>query len=165
MGNTKDVDATPLTEAYFQIYTYLMPRDTNELPIGVDTVTPFMPWVYDKFGEIPNLASNVLPDPVQESCQKNFVVIVTTGLATRDDFDRDPADTSIGYDLFPNLVGDYNNDGETEVPGDAEESTLLLDDLVMYAAENDCRPDYADDQTIDTYTIGLGTTPSDDAYL
>jgi len=165
VGNTKNEDAVPLGEAFFQIYSYLMSRDTTKLPKGADGLTPFMPWVYDKFGEIPGNPSNVLPDPVQESCQKNFVVVVTTGLATRDDFDQDPLDTSLGFDLFGTLIGDYNNDSETEIPGDSVESGFYLDDIVKFANEKDCRPDFDDDQTIDTYTIGLGTTPSDDTYL
>jgi hypothetical protein len=165
VGNTQDVDSTPLAEAFFQIYSYLMPRDPAWSPKGADGLTPFMLWVYDKFGGVPGNAAQVLPDPVQQSCQKNFVVIVTTGLATRDDFDRDPLDTSLGFDLFPALVGDYNADGETERPGDPAESSYLLDDVVKFANDTDCRPDFDDDQNIDTYTIGLGTTPSDDAYL
>lgn len=165
IGNTKDVDGMPLAEAYFQIYSYLMSRVPLSLPKGADGLTSFMPWVYDKAGDVPGNAAQVLPDPVQYSCQKNFVVVVTTGLATRDDFDQDPLDTSLGFDLFPALVGDYNADAEVEIPGDAEESSMLLDDIVKFAQEKDCRPDFADDQTIDTYTIGLGTTPSDDLYL
>lgn len=165
VGNTQNEDAAPLAEAFFQIYSYLMSRDPSELPKGVDTTTSFMPWVYDKFGDIPGNPTNVLPDPVQQSCQKNFVVIVTTGLATRDDFDQDPLATSLGFDLFPALVGDYYDDSETEIPGDGVESSLLLDDVVKFANDKDCRPDFDDDQTIDTYTIGLGTSPSDDAYL
>ncbi len=165
VGNTQNEEATPLAEAFFQIYSYLMSRDPAWLPKGADGLTSFMPWAYDKFGGIPGNAANVLPDPVQQSCQKNFVVVVTTGLATRDDFDQDPLDTSLGFDLFPALVGDYNADAEVEIPGDAVESSRLLDDIVKFANEKDCRPDFADDQTVDTYTIGLGTTPSDDAYL
>ncbi len=167
IGNTKINDpGTPLTEAVFQYYTYLMPRTNGSIPYGKGgPPTRFPKYVYNKNGDDSTAAGGRLGDPVQQACQKNYMILVTSGLATRDDFDTDPATTSQGFADFVTLVGDYYSEGDTEVPGTTDERTLYLDDLTKYMHENDLRPDFDDDQTIDFYTIGFGTTAADNAYL
>jgi Tfp pilus tip-associated adhesin PilY1 len=169
IGRTKiDDPGTPITEAVFQFYTYLMPRVVGNIPYGKGGVAGgvrFPKYVYNKFGDDSTASGGRLPDPVQQACQKNYMILVTGGLATRDDFDPDPATTSQGFGDFDTLVGDYYSEGDTEVPGSADERTLYLDDLTKYMHENDLRPDFDDDQTIDFYTVGFGTTAADNAFL
>src|SRR5215468_7842210 len=134
---------SPLSETLFQIYTYLMPRSTTCnasnycTPLGRDGLTRFPAYAYDKTGGVPNNSGNVLQDPVQYACQKNFIVLVTTGLARYDDYHTDPASTSQGFSSFTNLIGDYYVENEpplpnpdVEVPGTADRRTLYLDDVV-----------------------------------
>jgi hypothetical protein len=98
--NSSIASETPLAEALFQIYTYWMPRDAADSPLGADGVTAFPVYEYDKFGSLESSTSKYLDDPFVFSCEKAFVVIVTDGLPTRDDFDLDPADTSKGFENF-----------------------------------------------------------------
>lgn len=165
IGNTKLDAAKPLSETLFQLYTYLMPRDSSALPVGQDDATQFPEYVYDLKGDVPSNPSKVPPDPVEFACQKNFIVIVTTGTSSYDTFDRDPLATSQGYQDFTALIGDYYDEGDTEVPGGLDEATLYLDDIAKYAQESDLRPDFAGTQSVDTYMIGFNTSNSEDAFL
>jgi type IV pilus assembly protein PilY1 len=121
-----------------------------------------------------NYSSNgngVPPDPVQYSCQKNFVIIVTDGEPTKDDFDvESPTDTTAGYANFTSLIGNYNSaDGETEVQADLVctgcETALYLDDIAKFMQENDFRPDMPGIQVIDTYAIGFSASPGANTLL
>jgi Tfp pilus tip-associated adhesin PilY1 len=184
VGNAAIEPWEPLAEGMFQIYTYLMPRTATQcasaspstptycLPKGNDGLTNFPEYTYDKNG-VYDTGSQMLPDVVQYACQKNFVLIVTTGLGTKDDFDVEvPTNTANGFSSFTSLIGDYYAENvaplpnpDVEVPGTTDERSLYLDDVVKYMQDKDLRPDFADKQSVDTYTIGFGTTPSDDAYL
>ena len=159
--NTKADSATPLAETLFQAYTYFMSRVSTDLPPG-ETSGTFPLYNYRLTpagggGAYTTTSTQYPASPIDFSCQKNFVVIITDGFPTRDDFDQDPASTAVGFANFGNLIGDYNADGETEDPGTAEESTLYLDDVAKFMHEADCRPDMAGDQTLDVYTIGFTT--------
>jgi type IV pilus assembly protein PilY1 len=85
------------------------------------------------------------------------VIIITDGAPTRDDFDSDPTSTAAGFSNFSSLIGDYNVDGEVELPGGVYEDSLYLDDVAKFMHETDCRPDMAGEQTLDIYTIGFTT--------
>jgi type IV pilus assembly protein PilY1 len=171
---TKDDDWAPVSEAVFQLYTYLMPHTATNctsaspstltycLPKGRDGVTNFPRYAFDKFG---NSDTPGMLDPVTVSCQKNFIIVVTGGNSSRDDFDADPTSTSPGFTDFANLIGDYYSDGEVEVAGTATEETWYLDDIAKYMHDKDLRPDFDDDQTVDLYLVGFGTTSSYDGYL
>ena len=103
-------------------------------------------------------------------CEKAFVIIVTDGLPSRDDFDSDPVDTALGYSNFgtggmAGLIGNYHADAETEEPGAADETAYYLDDIAKYMYDKDFRPDLGGTQTIDTYTVGFATTTATDDYL
>ncbi len=174
--NSTTVEATPLSESLFQIYTFWMSRDTDGdakglidagspavMPTGADGVTQFPAYLYDN--QCNWNSPPLLEDPFEHSCEKAFVVIVTDGLSNRDDFDPNPASTSQGFANFGALIGDYHADGETENPGDPTEATYYLDDIAKYANENDFRPELGGDQTVDTYTIGLATDAATDAFL
>jgi type IV pilus assembly protein PilY1 len=116
-----------------------------------------------------------VPDsPVQYACQKHFVILITDGEPTRDDFDNSsPTNTANGFSSFSNLIGNFNNDGETEtnIPASCNcdssgaEGTLYLDDIAKFMHERDFRPDLQGDQTLDVYTVGFTTTPFANALL
>jgi type IV pilus assembly protein PilY1 len=156
---------TPLGESLFQAYTYFMSRDSSDRPFGKDGTTRFPGYVYSTsmagVGGQPGAAP---PDPVEYACQKNFVIVLTDGEPTMDDFDaNNPTDTAVGFgSIFEDdLIGDYNNDGETEENRDIVCSNcwsgFYLDDIALFMRTNDFRPDLDGDQFIDTYTVGFTT--------
>ncbi len=168
---------TPLGETLFQVYTYFMSRDDDDRPLGVDGKTKFPKYVYSTSESGAGGAETSSPpdSPVQYNCQKNFVVIITDGEPTKDDFDEDPGSTSHGFEDFDKLVGDFNPDnaapedpssGQPEEPGSIPtctgcESALYLDDIAMFMQQRNFRPDMATDESpmvIDTYTVGFTTS-------
>ncbi|MDH3213439.1 MAG: PilC/PilY family type IV pilus protein [Myxococcales bacterium] len=169
--NSGTVQEAPLAETLFQIYSYWMARDTADIPVGEDGITKFPVYVYDKKGLVETNSSKYLEDTLAFDCEKAFVVIVSAGQPTRDDFDEDPADTSAGFADIMSLIGDYHDDGndsvaDDETPGDADESSWLLDDIAKYMNEHDFRPDLGGDaQTIDTYTVALAPEGTTADYL
>src|SRR3990172_3770441 len=46
--NSTSVEATPLSESLFQIYTFWMPRNLAQIPTGADGATQFPPYYYSK---------------------------------------------------------------------------------------------------------------------
>jgi type IV pilus assembly protein PilY1 len=170
-----DADSyTPLAESLFQAYTYFMSRTTSNRPFGKDGSTRFPLYAYSTSSSGtggPFITSGYLPDPVEYACQKNFVIIVTDGEPTKDDFDvSNPSDTAQGFSSFVNnLIGDYNPDGEVESQPNLVcsgcETALYLDDVALFMQTNDFRPDLPGEQTIDVYTIGFGTLAVANALL
>lgn len=177
---------TPLGETLFQIYTYFMSRTTTDIPYGTDGVTRFPAYSYstDATGEGGAPVSPAPVSPVQYDCQKNFVIVITDGEPTRDDFDD--GDTTpgvqLGFQDFKDgkLIPDYNPApaGEVEDQDDAIcsdcETSMWLDDIAKYMHEVDFRPDMADGvdslgnpvpQTIDVYTVGFTTSAFADDLL
>ena len=108
--------------------------------------------------------ASVIPSPVQYECQKNFVVIITDGEPTKDDFDTTSASEDLGFGQFAQLIGDYNADGEVET-GYTDEGALYLDDIAKFMASNDFDTTLTGDQTIDVYTIGFTTNGPANALL
>src|SRR5262245_7671565 len=167
--NSKTVEATPLSESLFQIYTFWMSRNPSEIPLGNDGVTKFPEYYYtNSTSQNCSWTTNSnqwLEDAFEHECEKAFVV-VTDGLPNHDDFDQDPSATSHSFANFGALIGDYHADGETETdPSDTTEASYYLDDIAKYANEKDARPDLGGDQTVDTYTIGLATDDTTDTFL
>ncbi len=164
-GIESDTDA-PLAEALFQLYTYFMPRDATQLPKGKDGLTSFPMYRYNTQDQgTGGNFSGTTADPVQYSCQKNFIMLISDGDSTKDDFDvENDVPEAAGFANFGNLIGDYNLDGETELQPNlvytGSESSLYLDDIALYMNEKDFRPDKSGDQTIDTYTIGFHASSS-----
>lgn len=161
---------TPLSETLFTNYTYFMSRNAADRPAGVNGAT-FPGYVYrtnptGNYGSYTTTASLIPEDPVQFDCQKNFIVLITDGEPTKDDFDNSNSgdNTAQGYGSFTGLIGDYNADGETEVGGAScmggSECTLYLDDIAKFMQNNDFRPDRPGTQVIDLYTVGFTTTPA-----
>ena len=93
--------------------------------------------------------------PMEERCQKNFIIIMTDGEPTED---RDSKLTSGTY-INNDTIGDYDNDGND--PGSYDNNgSDYLDDVAKYLYENDCHPTLGDGtsfdkQNITTYTIGF----------
>ncbi len=104
-------------------------------------------------------------------CQRNFVVVITDGEPTGDDFDGSSG-TASGFDDFDDLIGDFNPDGEDEYPtaapdcplGSSLECARFLDDIAKFMHETDFRPDMdpvnGREQLIDVYTVGFTTGDS-----
>ena len=163
---------TPLGETLFQVYTYFMSRDATKRPKGVNGTT-FPGYAYRtnpnaNYGSATATASKIPADPVQYDCQKNFVLLITDGEPTKDDFDvsNSSDNTAQGFSSFTGLIGNYNNDGETEIQGAdcannpvSDECALYLDDIAKFMQKNDFRPDRPGTQVLDVYTVGFSTTP------
>ena len=165
---------TPLSETLFQIYTYFMSRDSSHRDFGANGGTfPEYEYATTHAGAGGEFSSTAAPpSPVEEWCQKNFVILLTDGVPAQDNFDTHFSHTNEdkGFDAFTGLIGDYNLPGdEAEEPltfGDCDECepSLYLDDIAKFMAEQDHQPDeskYPGTQTIDVYTVGF--TTGDDA--
>ena len=170
---------TPLGESLFQVYTYFMSRNTANIPKGKDGATKFPAYVYNtnvtgNWGSVGS-GSNIPPDPVQYSCQKNFVIIITDGEPTMDTFANANSgdNTSQGFSNFVSkLIGAYAGDVATAPYGTipkvqgpdcvdppSSNCALYLDDVAAFMHNNDFRPDLTGTQTIDVYTVGFTTSP------
>ncbi len=93
--------------------------------------------------------------PMQERCQKNYVIIMTDGQPTQDRNSKLTSGTYINNDT----IGDYDNDGSDPGTYDNDGSDYL-DDVAKYLYENDCHPTLGDGtsfdkQNITTFTIGF----------
>lgn len=174
--NSVDADTdAPLAESLFQLYTYFMSRDLAHLPKGKNGAAfPRYEYGTSSSGTGGNHSSNSnswADDPVQYSCQKHFIMIITDGDSTKDNFlEVNDTDEAAGFLAFNDLIGDHNVDGETEFDANlvytGSNSSFLLDDIAMYMTEADFRPvDFAGDQTIDTYTIGFHASDAANGLL
>ncbi len=95
--------------------------------------------------------------PIQASCQKNYVVLVTDGMSTQD---RDNVLRTICNN------GDCNADGH-EPANDPSKSypdqgSDYLDDVAKYLHDNDMSTAYSGTQNVITYTIGFGDVGAND---
>lgn len=183
-----DADAwTPLAETLFKSYTYFMSRDTTKLPRGKDGVTQFPRYCYSTSTasgggayDSTCTASTTPPDPLDCnqttsgsqpcSCQKNFVIVITDGEPTKDDFvSASPSNTAQGFGNFVSkLIGDYNPDNTSPEAGTENQGggiAYYLDDVAKFMHEKDFRPDLPGDQTLDVYTVGFTTNATANALL
>jgi len=93
--------------------------------------------------------------PMQERCQRNYVIIMTDGEPTEDLSSKLTGANYINGDK----IGDYDNDGAD--PGAyGSNGSDYLDDVAKYLYENDCNPTLGDGTSFDkqniiTYTIGF----------
>lgn len=96
--------------------------------------------------------------PMQERCQRNYIIIMTDGEPTED---KDSKLASASY-INNDAIGDYDNDGAD--PGSySSNGSDYLDDVAKYLYENDCHPALGDGTSFDkqniiTYTIGFQLT-------
>ncbi|MGH0037787.1 MAG: pilus assembly protein [Myxococcota bacterium] len=154
---------TPLAEALYNVYRYFQSR--TKPAYGKDGSTTF-PWYnIETDGDTTGSVGNTPPSPVQYACQKNFVIVITDGEPTRDDFDNMDRTT------FQNkLIGDYNPDNDEpedgdEIPGCCSENGWYLDDVAMYMHQNDFHREFDGDQTLDVYTVGFTTEGNANSIL
>jgi type IV pilus assembly protein PilY1 len=90
--------------------------------------------------------------PMQERCQKNYIIIMTDGEPTQD---IDPKLTSADY-INGDKIGDYDSDGDD--PGSyGSYGSGYLDDVAKYLYENDCNPTLGDGTSFDKQNIGIFT--------
>lgn len=165
--------STPLSETLFKLYTYFMSRTTADLPDGQDNATAFPAYVYNMTdGDYTSTAALRPDDPVTEECQKNFIIMITDGEPTSDDFTTSGDQTKGFGDFDPELIGDYAPDavGDPDIGVDATpevgippwsfaSGTGYLDDIALFMQETDCRPDYPNTTNlVDVYTVGFTTT-------
>ncbi|MEZ4353657.1 MAG: PilC/PilY family type IV pilus protein [Myxococcota bacterium] len=167
--NTKADTWTPLSESLFQGYTYFMSRNAADLPAGATSGT-FPVYSYrltpsSGGGAYTTTTSQIPASPIDYTCQKNFVIVITDGFHDDGRLRLRSGRTAYGFSNFGNLIGDYNADGEVETPGGGNEPSLYLDDIAKFMHENDCRPDMDGDQTLDVYTIGFTTDATANALL
>jgi type IV pilus assembly protein PilY1 len=98
--------------------------------------------------------------PMQERCQKNYIIIMTDGEPTQD---RDHRLYDTSY-INGDIIGDYDGDhnGGSEFDSYPSNGSDYLDDVAKYLYENDCNPSMGDGtsfdkQNITTFTIGFKT--------
>ncbi|HEU4418493.1 MAG TPA: PilC/PilY family type IV pilus protein, partial [Planctomycetota bacterium] len=155
---------TPLAETLYNVYRYFMLRGTNEQPFGrADAPTPTRFPVYDLRTSDGAVNTPVAGSPVTSACQKHFVVIITDGEPTWDDFDDETTPDRLKpgkASWTANLIGDYYSPGdETEELGNSREEAKYLDDVAYFMHQNDFLPTsgYPGSQTLDIYTVGFTT--------
>jgi type IV pilus assembly protein PilY1 len=162
-----DVDGesyTPLGETLYMIYRYFMSRTAGETPDGDDGSTNFP--VYNR-NDTGGTSGTIPGSPLTDDCQLHFVIVLTDGEPTFDDFDNMSQSTFIN-----NLIGDYNDPGdETENPEPdgfgSIEAAYFLDDIAKFMHDVDFMPGTAfpSEQTIDVYTVGFTTTAAANSLL
>ena len=87
--------------------------------------------------------------PIEYSCQRNYVVIITDGEPTHDQ-----------SSILRTAIGDRDGDrrepiGAVNDPHYADSGSDYLDDVANYLYNTDLRPDISGKQNIITYTIGF----------
>jgi type IV pilus assembly protein PilY1 len=97
--------------------------------------------------------------PMQERCQKNYIIIMTDGQSTQDIDSRLTGTPYINGDT----IGDYDGDHSGSEADYADNGSDYLDDVAKYLYENDCHTTLGDGTAFDkqkiiTYTIGFKTS-------
>lgn len=133
---------TPLSETLYEAALYLR---GDRVDFGIDSRIPS--------GVFPSVASsrtgsnNSLYDsPMDENCQKTYIVYLTDGLPTTDTAANQKIRSMTGVSSCTG--GDSNGD--------------CLVDLSRYLREADQRSDVAGDQTVTSYWIGFGDVGTDE---
>jgi type IV pilus assembly protein PilY1 len=97
--------------------------------------------------------------PMQERCQKNYIIIMTDGQSTQD-IDSRLTDTNY---INGDKIGDYDHDHSGSEADYADNGSDYLDDVAKYLYENDTNLTLGDGtsfdkQNITTFTIGFKTS-------
>lgn len=107
-----------------------------------------------KFGTV-GLTSGSYTTPIQASCQRNYIILVTDGMSTEDD---DP--------ILGSAIGDFDKDKADPGSFDSD-GTHYLDDVAKYLYDVDLLPDDSTKphtlgtQRVTTFTIGFGLGGAD----
>lgn len=141
---------TPLSETLYEAAQYLRGADVDYGENSHTDPSTALPSIL----ESRQVADNRLYEsPLDESCQKTFIVFLTDGLPTSDN----SADTKVtALPGFPGLVSatcDGSGDGH------------CLDDLAAYLHDADLNPTLDGKQNIISYWIGFGPEVSGSAFL
>ena len=135
---------TPLSESMYEAYLYL---SGGAVDYGLNSrKSPSVAW--------PSIVSSrqsgntgLYQSPLTESCQRNFIVLLTDGIPTADNSANSEVQALIGG----NCAGSGNG--------------LCLEEIAEYMYENDMRPALAGMQNVSTYTIGFGPEVSGSTAL
>jgi len=133
----------------------MTPENRSDLHTAIgglhaDTWTPLAETLYEAGLYFQGAASEfnsgvTYTSPITDWCQKNYVIIITDGLSTKD---RNPILTTIGNN------GDTDGDG-TDPGTYADDGSDYLDDVAKYLYDLDARPGLEEKQNLTTYTIGF----------
>ncbi|MFZ2508595.1 MAG: hypothetical protein WAW79_09015 [Steroidobacteraceae bacterium] len=127
---------TPLSESMYEAYRYLSGSAVN---YGLNSrKSPSVPFPSVLSSRKPAPDQNTYLSPLQTSCQKNFIVLLTDGLPTSDS----SADAAIQSLIGGNCTG--------------HGSGRCLEEIAAYMYQTDLRPTLAGLQNVTTYTIGFG---------
>jgi type IV pilus assembly protein PilY1 len=128
---------TPLSETMYEAYRYL---SGGGVTYGINSRINS-----GSSGAYPSVLSSrqasstgIYQSPLQNSCQKNFIVLLTDGLPTSDT----SADTAIEGLIGSSCAGTGNG--------------RCLEEIAQYMYENDMRAPLTGIQNVTTYTIGFG---------
>ncbi|MGI9342330.1 MAG: pilus assembly protein [Gammaproteobacteria bacterium] len=127
---------TPLSETLYEAQQYFAGRAVDMGNLN----PPVLSVAGSRTGN--TMTSNTYDAPVNFSCQKNYVVLITDGLPTRDT-DTNGKITSLPQ--FGSLVGGCNGSGHG----------ACLDDLAEYMFEYDFDSTLPGLQNVTTYTVGF----------
>jgi type IV pilus assembly protein PilY1 len=136
---------TPLSESMYEAYRYL---SGGGVTYGLASRSSpgsggLMPSILSSREASPD--QNTYKSPLLESCQRNFIVLLTDGLPTADGASNTAIQTLIG--------------GNCAYPT-SESSTggRCLEEIAEYMYENDLRPGLPQIQNVTTYTVGFALT-------
>ncbi len=139
---------TPLSETMFEAYRYLsggaVKFGLNSKKSASGSVFPSVAASREAF---PN--SNNYKSPLLDSCQRNFIVLLTDGLPTADKSADTDIQALLGRQCVDSMSGQTWSGKNT---GDGR----CLDEIARYMYENDLRPNTPGTQNATTYTIGFG---------
>ncbi|MBV5340691.1 MAG: hypothetical protein J0665_14230 [Deltaproteobacteria bacterium] len=100
------------------------------------------------FSNTVGVTSGSYTSPIQASCQQNYVIFVTDGMATQD------------YNaVLKTICTNGDCDGDGKEPGNLLHS---LDDVAKYLYDTDMSSSFDGKQNVTTFTIGFGDVGSDD---
>lgn len=100
--------------------------------------------------------------PITETCQKNYIIVVSNGLSENDYVDAAKRATLPGFDVDSCNTGTYDGALSNQDAYDSDTSTIdnCLDEMAGWAFVNDVAsradtPAHDGDQNITTYTVGF----------
>lgn len=99
------------------------------------------------FGSTVGVTSGKYTSPIESSCQKNYVIVVTDGMANADD-----------SSVLKTICSSGDCDGDGQEPNNLDH---ILDDVAKYLYDNDLSTGYDGKQNVTTYAIGFGDVGSD----
>ena len=136
---------TPLSESMYEAYLYLSGGSVRYGLTSRKSPATAFPSVMSSRQAAPN--TGIYKSPLTESCQRNFIVLLTDGIPTAD---------NSANNAIEGLIG-----GTCAGSGDGR----CLEEVARYMYENDLRPSLPGMQNVSTYTIGFGPEVSGSAAL